>query len=406
MTLFGAFWMLLIVWGLAKKNIEYIITIVIVGMIWQCNNVFELNNGISVGPQLITSAAFLFKSALYRFKRKYKPDPMHYIWGAMLLWVMITCFIRRQNENTLAVIVLMIYVCTFIQLGKFSSSLDSAYTKKVFLITTWLVIGIGFVQMLIEFLNLPKQSLVQMFVYNDVNDVNICYNFKNVKRFYSSFMEPSYVAPFLVGAFYFVLSCTKTMRVKGSKVLMTILFLCILLTKSSTAYGAFAIVALIYAMTNSNDVKVWLGAILAFFVGLYLLFGTELIKNVIFDKFESSSGVVRSNMNRNALESFWEAPVIGVGYKMSRGSSIVPTLLGELGFVALVLYVGVVVILLKDIIKKRAITPSAYMVLSAMVCQIIACPDLDLCTFWMAMYFYAISFKQKDAVNVLLKNDL
>lgn len=401
MTVFGIIWVAVIFVGMLKSDIKYIITIVFVGMIWQCNNVIMLDGGFSVGPQVLTSAAFLIKSLLYKRKKKYVPTSMQWAWGLLLLWVIIICAIHGQNDKMINVIMLGVYVCTFVQLSRFSVFLDYTYVKKVFLIVLWFIVGIGALQFVIEVFDIPKNTIVQTLIYNDITNTNICYNFKNVERFYSSFMEPSYAAPFLVGAFFFVLSCKNEITFRRKNFLLAILLICIALSKSSTAYGAFAVVVALYIIRNSNDIKIWLGTIVGCITVLFLMVGTNVLNEVIFDKLDSVSGIVRSNMNERAMENFLLSPVTGAGYKLSRGSSIVPTLLGELGVIALAIYVLIFFILLKKIYRGNGAVPSVYMVLSAMICQIIACPDLDLCTFWLTMYFFAIhsGVKSKERCN-------
>lgn len=77
-----------------------------------------------------------------------------------------------------------------------------------------------------------------------------------------------------------------------------------------------------------------------------------------------------------------------------RGSSIFYSLLGQMGIIGLTIYfIFNLFIYLSGIIGSKysdtILTASKFGVLTTMVCQIIACPDLDLCTYWIWLYIFS-----------------
>lgn len=54
-----------------------------------------------------------------------------------------------------------------------------------------------------------------------------------------------------------------------------------------------------------------------------LMVGTDILEEVVFKKMSSISATVRNQWNNRAIESFYSSPLIGVGYKQSRASSII-----------------------------------------------------------------------------------
>jgi hypothetical protein len=208
-------------------------------------------------------------------------------------------------------------------------------------------------------------------------------------------MEPSYYAGFVVGAFYYLLSFRE--KWKSNAWIIILLVIEIIMTKSSTAYGAFLVVGILFVLLAKNINIKWkiIGIVLAS-VGLCVIyFGFyNILDTVIFSKDSTGSFSTRTRMNNEAIRAFESSELYGVGYKNCRGSSIVYSLLGQLGIIGLTLYVVFNIEICIPLLNNVKKTCSEYIdsngirfaVLSAIVCQLIACPDLDLCTYWFWLY--------------------
>ena len=401
MTLFGAIWMLMCVWAFFQKSIRSMMVLTLFGMTLQCNNVIEFG-GLTCGPQLITSAMFVAKSFTYRAGYYIgKITKTELAWLFLIIYIAINLFVLHPDVaqgRALYVLQIAVYVMTFLRFRKMSKSIDEPFVNKTVIWLLLFLLGVGILQFIVELLKLPKNTILATLIYNDSGNTDICYYNKNAVRIYSTFMEPSYCAAVLVGSLFYVWKNDRMKLVRNPNVLMLILVACILLTESSTAYGTFAVLFALYGLQNSNRKKTWMAILAAIFAFMILFTCTDVLDTVIFDKMNSGSGRVRNRRNNQAFEEFLKSKWIGVGYKNSRGSSIIPTILGELGLIGFIPYVLFAWWMLGETFKVKGDTVlqgTVYMVLASVLSQIIACPDMDLCTFWLSMYFYALASGSK-----------
>lgn len=257
---------------------------------------------------------------------------------------------------------------------------------------------IGFIQFGITSGILPRLSIVGTLLYNDSNKQVVYYNTDNWFRFTSTYMEPSYYSGFLDGSFFYFLA-NKEHR-KKNYFLLVVIFFQILLTFSSTAYGVFALMGIVYFIL-SIEMKFKFNLLLMALAGfaVMMLAFPNVMNSVIFKKFSGQSYAGRNPHIMRAMEMFKRSPIIGNGYKTARGSSIIETMLAETGIIGCSLYILLVisfVLLIKNYKKITYTFMAGLAVLSAIFTQIIAVPDLDICTFWMwlnvfALHYFAIS---------------
>ena len=168
----------------------------------------------------------------------------------------------------------------------------------------------------------------------------------------------------------------------------------IALTTSATAFGAMFITGALFICSNTNKkfMKYIVPIVMVIFI-LVVCFGWNDIVNQILIKLASGSGRTRRNWNKAGLNAFFESPLIGMGYKNVRASSFFITLLGEFGILGTGLFALSLICVIKEIFIKddKFAVASSWFVVGSVIAMIIACPDLSLAPFWMAMYIYAIS---------------
>lgn len=298
-------------------------------------------------------------------------------------------------ENTLLFFQIAVYIVCFtsIQFIRTTITADLVYQSVRKIIIFHTIFGI--IQILTTINFLPLHSILNTLFYNDPS-TDILFHRAYYARVMSTFMEPSYYAGFLVGAFFFLL--IQKDKLFQNKILVYVIAIEILLTQSSTAYGAFLIVAIVLILffdnfTLKQKLTICVAGIAAGFV-LYVGF-YSLLDAVIFSKNLSGSYTTRVRYNNTALEAFLTSPLIGVGYKNCRGSSIVYSLLGQMGIMGMGIYIlfNTLVYFTKEIGFNHTndlLAASKFGVLTTMVCQIIACPDLDLCTYWIWLYIFSL----------------
>ena len=262
---------------------------------------------------------------------------------------------------------------------------------------------VGFAQFLITSGVLPRTLFMQELFYNDAYVDNVVYYSQDhYFRVLSTYMEPSYYAPFLVGAFFYFLNDKSSM--KRNEFLLFILALQILLTFSSTAYGATFVMMTFFLFSRAGNKK-YKGSIIAIgIIGCFPMFCVlfPVMDAVIFSKRSSGSWAARHYFNINAYSAFLNSPIFGVGYKQTRGSSLYFSLLGQLGLVGFGAYLMIMVPIVRLLFSKKAgkrvkrqYVGLCFAVLSVTVCQMIAIPDLDICSYWMWMNLLALSYHSR-----------
>lgn len=403
MTIFGIVWCALLVECLIISNMEGLIFLTLLSSTLQCNNVFVIGN-VSIGPQVVTSIVFLIKMIVNKrnFKVKIRRNAIG-IQTCVITLFFITFFSSILNncieKNFMRVVQLLIYLLCFLFMYDAGEKVRPEYVYSSLRRITIFLLIVGGVQLLITTGWLPRMSLIKEFIYNDSSSTVYFYH-DNYFRVMSTYMEPSYFAGFLVGSFYYFL-LYKTKR-KENLVLLIAILSEIIFTFSSTAYGAFLLMGFVIIVA-SKDGKfracILISGIVGFFV-MYLGF-YNILDTVIFSKMETGSGITRLYWNRAAQRAFESSPIYGVGYKMSRASSLFYTLLAETGILGLATYLFVNLQIILQVFSRRTQNyDSGYQgiciaVISVVVCQMIAIPDLDICTYWMWMNFLALSYAHR-----------
>lgn len=405
MTIFGIIWIFLILWAFMKKDIKYMFAMLLLFMAFQSANVVNIDE-VSVGPQIPTSAAFIVK-ALSCSGGKIR---RHAGYSACVLFifmiaatVVISCIHNGIfAEKLLYVAQLFIYMLCFLSMLYVKQHISGETIYRILRNITIFLLVTGIVQVLTTLGILPLRSILKVLIYNDTSDA-VYFHRSYYRRVMSTFMEPSYYSGFLVGAFYYFLSIRK--RWKDNYFLMGAILVELVWSMSTTGYVAFVIVGIVFILVQQQvkirqKIAVLVVAGVGFLVVYFGFYNT--LDNVIFSKMNSGSYLTRSNLNNAALRMYEASKLFGVGYKNVRGSSIVYSALAQLGifgfgaYFIFNCYAAMPILPLRGNMYKY--DPGdigiRYAVLSAFVCQIIACPDLDLCTYWFWIYVMGISMRK------------
>jgi O-Antigen ligase len=154
-------------------------------------------------------------------------------------------------------------------------------------------------------------------------------------------------------------------------VLTVILFLLIIFSTSSTAYAGISFLALIATISivirvlrakiEIQDIILFCLLLIAIVIalGLYLydehLYDSfsDLIQAAIFDKAGSQSGQERSYWNKVGLENFVDTYGLGIGMGSSRTSSLLVSVLSQLGIIGTLLFAGLISVIFNGAGKIR-----------------------------------------------------
>lgn len=393
-TFFGILWIFLMIIAFFQTEIKKMVFITLFSMIFQSNNIIIIN-GAGIGPQIITSFVFIVKSFLVvphfkiRFIFKDKVNIAFFV--LLLVYIFSSLYKGTLSSNFFQLLMISIYIIAFYRFLVIRSKLSFDFIHSTVKFITYFIILVGFFQLLYNAHILPIKNILGLLIYNDNLNGSVIFHTKDLFRFYSTFMEPSFSGAVLVGLFYYFISKYNIM--KKSPILL-LLLISIVLTQSSTAYGALVIVFAIWIISSNLQFDrkiIFVGLGITLFIVLYMF--TPLLENVIFNKFSTSSARVRSVWNSNAYELFKNNKLLGVGYKNSRASSLLLTIMAESGLIGMIIFLYIVTAFF---IKSFACNGKAatLMVLSVFIAQIIAIPDFDFSGLWLVLYIYALTNKK------------
>lgn len=397
-TVFGIIWLSLMIYAFFRLKIKHFIFLTLFSMLFQCNNIFIIGTQ-GVGPQLVTSFCFIIKSYLVKYKHIQIRLTKHILRACcvFLLYIVINSLKNHVfNIRVLDIFQLLIYYCCAVRMYRCKLSLREEDLKKYIIIIISFIAVFSPIQLLATYGFIPRGILTPFF-FNDLGDFVYFHRPEIYKRLLGTFMEPSYCSSFIVGAILYVLHLRRT--ISHSYILLIILTLELILTKSSTGYGTLAIMLIIYFLSfrNKNALKIAVPICLIAAV-VFLVAKDTLLNEVIFNKMSSESGVHRSSINARAIETFLEEPIWGIGWKESRASSYLLCLLAELGLIGCVLYLFVFALSYSPIIfnKKKHYNENIQAIhlffISVCVAQIIAIPDIQFTVFWLGIYLISLSY--------------
>lgn len=389
---------LLIAFILPKINVLFFLTIL--SSTLQCSNVIIIGE-IGIGPQVITSAAFILKILLEQKGLCIKIRRSVIALQLSVLAMFIIILVSSVYNHTLAgevtrVLQLLIYICCYFAMYEASEKLEPSFVYTTIRRITVFLLIVGFTQVLMTTGVLPRFLLVTELLYNDTISGSIYFTRNNYFRILSTYMEPSYYACFIVGAFYYFLSLNK----KRDVFLLVIMLFEIILTFSSTAYVAFAVVGLLF-VAFAREGKTKIAILICGLLGIAVMYSCfyNVLDQVLFSKMSSGSGIARFYLNKAAVRNFHSSPIIGIGYKQGRASSLIYTLLAELGVIGLFVYIVMSFFILKPLFNKKYINKYSQesiamrLALAGVItCQIVAVPALDICAYWMWMNLLALTY--------------
>lgn len=389
-TVFGIAWVTIAFFAMIANRINAMVVFTMASMVLQCDIVLYLG-GVGIGPQILASILFIVKSFAYASAKSRMSVDSRYISAlALALAIAVGAGLNGVLSSVaINVTQLSIYILCFIRFFAVGRMVGRNDMLRYF---RWLVVfvsAIGVIQYFIVLGVVPRLGILSTLIYNDPNP-SIYYNLSRSPRLYSTFMEPSYCAPFLVGAFYFIMISVKE-KSKADHALLVLLLVEIVATQSTTGYVAFIAMGAIHLIVfrDRATARYLIPEMVVLLVALLMM--PDLLNDVIFLKAETGSASTRGTWNDRALANFAAHPVIGIGYKQSRASSLLFSLMAETGIIGLASYLALIVLCVapRNIDNSERTRCGKTLVLAVVACQFIAIPDVDFCVFWLCMYVYA-----------------
>lgn len=398
-TLFGFLWLTLLASSAIFNNKRFLLFLVLLSFTLQSTTILTLNES-GIGPSMFSCLFFILWAIVKKTRSQslafsfQKNKPIYIPIIGLLMVFSFSAFLNQLSDFDsiirliqLFILGLTVYCCSLI-------SVSLSDLQKILKYVVVFVLVMGIVQFAITSNFIPRIFLIKELFFND-DSPNVYFNMDNYKRMCSVFMEPSYFASFLVGVFpFFYITNFKN---KNTPILLAILIET-LLTFSTTAYLAMFCMCIMLFIFSKNHYSKSVMKII-FGVGVILaICNVNTLNSVLFQKLQSGSAITRRYWDLAAIKAFEQSPILGIGYKQIRGSSIFFSVLGQGGILACLCYIFMAVFFFAHFIQNRAYNLDASFslgVLGVMICQIVACPDLDLCTFWMMLALYILAAKKE-----------
>lgn len=397
MTIAGLIWSLMALICFAYPNIKYLLSLTMIGMTLQCVNVVQIS-GQGIGPQVVTSLLFVLRVAIERFPIIKLPNRKNRLLIDAMLLILAAAMISIIRNGLLAskwlvFMQLLIYILCYISMIQISHLIDEEFIFRLIKGLAIFLLGVGIVQLLITTNVVPRISIISQLLFNEERGA-VYYYHNNYMRITSAYMEPSYYSGFVVGVLYYIM---ERGGFRKNKLLIAVIVFEIIFTFSSTAYAIACIVGVIYIALSDLPMKkkAVLIAVAVAFAGVMYFGFFNVLDKVLFSKGTSGSANKRNNMNIRAFNDFFEEPIFGHGYKNYRASSIIFCILAETGLFGFTAYFLMFISVVKrffnnDWISKKGKKAILFSVICGFFAQFIACPDLDLCTFWLWIYFLGL----------------
>lgn len=180
-------------------------------------------------------------------------------------------------------------------------------------------------------------NMLALFMYN--NNIKDIPSALVETRLSSTFSEPSYAGVF-IATFLSPLLFNKDSKFKVLGILLAYLGLLNLSTSFIFSLLVSFVIVLFFSKIDRDKKLLYIALILFFCTIIYFTF-FDLIESYLSTKSNSTSGVVRSDGNRNAIENFISSYFLGIGVGSERASSLLVNILNNLGILisTLILFV-------------------------------------------------------------------
>ncbi|WP_447875014.1 O-antigen ligase family protein [Serratia fonticola] len=210
-------------------------------------------------------------------------------------------------------------------------------------------------------------------------------------RLAGTYSEPSSAGAFIASSLAPLLFARRKF---GSVLLGVFMIYLLILNRSSTAILTVVMSFLIFFIirgTDSRKVLITLCLLVISSVSIFILFGDTLLS--LYDqKMSSNSGVIRSWANQMSLSVIFDSYFLGVGLGSNRASSLLLTILTNVGFIGFSLFTMISYFLIKPLFNKRNEPDSLFFIilfLGFVLGAFFSVPDISSPSFWMFLIYLA-----------------
>ncbi|MEX2976145.1 hypothetical protein AB4J97_04310 [Serratia fonticola] len=210
-------------------------------------------------------------------------------------------------------------------------------------------------------------------------------------RLAGTYSEPSSAGAFIASSLAPLLFARRKI---GSVLLGVFMIYLLILNRSSTAILTVVMSFLIFFIIRGSDsrkVLITLCLLVVSSVSIFILFGDALL--ALYDqKMSSNSGIIRSWANQMSLSVIFDSYFLGVGLGSNRASSLLLTILTNIGFIGFSLFTMISYFLIKPLFNKRNEPDSLFFIilfLGFVLGAFFSVPDISSPSFWMFLIYLA-----------------
>lgn len=423
LTLFGIFWCSLALLFLFFPP-KYLYVLMLTSCVFQAASVFSFGS-LWITPFFFTQLLFLVKMSPYLFSNglDIKINRVNFVFIILVLFsVFITMIAPSLFSGTRVVSSAFSFEANYVTNGKslvFSMSNISQICLFIINVTTLLVIYrfapriVNFNQLYLSYyLSIAVFSLFSIWWLVSRSTLPVDFLYSNggysitalaESRLASTYSEPSSAGAFIASSLAPLLFVRKKLSVIALGVMM--LFL-LTLNRSSTAVLTAATSFLLFFIlrgTNSQRVLVSLCLLVIVSAIIFILFGDSLV-SLYDEKMSSDSGMIRSWSNYLSLSALYDSYFLGLGLGSNRASSLLLTILTNVGIIGFSLFAVVIFLLMKPLFIHRDQANAIFFLtlfLGFILGAFFSVPDISSPSLWMFLIYVssASSLISKDNKN-------
>ncbi|TXE64166.1 hypothetical protein [Serratia nematodiphila] len=409
LTLFGIVWCSLALFFLFFPP-KYLYVLMLTSCVFQAASVFSFGS-IWITPFFFTQLLFLVKMSPYLISNDLgiKINRVNFIFIILVLFsIAITMIAPSLFSGVRVVSSAFSFEANYVTNGKslsFSMSNISQVCLFIINVTTLLVIYrfapriVSFNQLYLSYyLSIAVFTLFSIWWLVSRNTLPVDFLYSNggysitalaESRLASTYSEPSSAGAFIASSLAPLLFVKKRLSVISLGIMM--LFL-LTLNRSSTAVLTAATSFLLFFIlrgTNSRRVLFSLCLLVIVSAVIFILFGDSLV-SLYDEKMSSDSGMIRSWSNYLSLSALYNSYFLGLGLGSNRASSLLLTILTNLGVIGFSLFAVVIFLLMKPLFIHRD-QANAIFFLTLFVGFILGAffsvPDISSPSLWMFLIY-------------------
>lgn len=416
-SVFGIWWVLLLLTYYVKKRYEYLIFLVMLSFVFQASYVFTIGKtDINAG---IVTCFFVLINTLYSTHGRLKTVAWQRTMFLFVFWTLIISIVApslfkgmqimgiTNNEydfhkfhwetvqlsasNISQCLTIILYALTVVSLYTKDIVVTNKVYQKIYLRVYFIVAILGLCNMALMLFHLPTE-LYQTLFHNEADIIGATfvnrYYIGNFSKFIATFYEASYCGAYLaVSSILFLHYFDTSIFIKA--------FSLVLLASNLSSTGFVTFLAMEFLVIiqsfrrrtlSRNKLIIYITLLVA--ATLLVINNSSIFDNLYaytIGKTSSGSFDLRTKVDSIALKTLPKTHGLGLGMNSIQTYSLIPSLLAQVGVIGLMFYSFFIARCIK---WASHITGEAVVMqfIGIIIAQILSIQALNFCLFWQAIF--------------------